>query len=214
MKLPYSSIFRAGGVGEDSEEFACGLSRAYMRFLLASQDFPHTFWEDGSRTVLSDTEQQLLESGTAALTKLRCNMIDVAIVASPVSNQFIENPSTDYPVGYSVDVENSDYAEITGLGEITINAAGFYTVDSSIRLHGALTTLSYFRHFLTLLVNGERYTLDDHEASGTWDTLNVFVGLKLAVGDVLNFEYRRAGPVGDVWLSSGETRLRMWILDA
>lgn len=137
MNLPYSYIFRdSGGVG-DSKISGCGLSKAYIRYLITLASSPiYNWYANGERVTLSDNELQLIERGDARLAEIALNGSDMISVVE-IAFDGIEIPQTFQTINadtmgdiIALTPGNVDWIERHYFGEtFLLTADGVYVVD-------------------------------------------------------------------------------------
>lgn len=192
MKLPYSLIFPNGGLGEDAEIDACGITNSCMRFFMSVISFPHTFWDDsGEQVILSDAERQLLESGTAVLSSLECPQPMLVMNLSPSFQQeFSASAWTD--VRLESGSISAAHFSADQLGQSwNVVKDGLYQFVTSVRINGSLTANGDFIHYHRLIFNGAVVPRTDGRTrlGNGWDTLNIVLFRNLTVGNYFNFQY-------------------------
>lgn len=209
MKLPYSSIFRSGGSGEDGDENACGLSDAYMRFLFAVQDYPHTFWDQdsGERVSLNDAERQLLERGIASLTKLGCELParKVASYYSPINQPVNNNTETNVYLGAGM--LDTDYVVSPVLpGTIDVVVGGLFRFYFTISTDPSTQTGS-FPYRIAIKRNGAINSLNASQRIAVRDTLQLEMTENLQAGDRLEFLFTQYSGHNNVILGANLTKV-------
>lgn len=211
MRLPYSLIFRSGGGGEDGEESACGLTRAYMRFLYSLLDFPHTFWDDDVRVGLSDVERQIIERGTAVLSSLECDCPMPELVLTAALSSDVAYPTAVHShLKFTASVELTDYVDWKeDDGELVFLLAGLYQVVVVTRVHGLITPAGAYNQLVGVRLNGVSRAWVQNLRQPVDATCNPVAIIPATAGQILSVTYwHNLG--SNATLRSGDTRI--WVV--
>lgn len=210
MRLPYDKIFLDGGGAEDSEIVACGLTAAYMRLLLSAAGDYFSFYQGDERVSLSDTEEQIIESGRAELSRLFiegvCSVDKVVFRGTPPNGHVIETGVTTN-VAHVTSQIDTEYASWDGT--ILTLQPGFYTVEARCRIDGTNSPPFGFRQIMTLQNElSQTLDVDDNfcESVGASMTIN-YIFFITSVGGVQHRYFQSSGR--NMLLAPGRTSLRV-----
>jgi len=213
MRCDYAHIFLGY---EPESNAACGLSYGYMRFLFQLASDYHSFWVDGDRVTLSDSENQLIENGTAVLADM---MINGCVGASPMVQvvDWEENGQSAPSAGGSAILRmtgtvDTNYFSVGS--QLVCQTAGLYLVSVAARprdtqVYFSVVTPWELRilHNLSIVpVSRSVYVPTDKPV-----TAEIVYAFDLAVGDTLLFHVFNGSTEGPMYFFE-DTRLQIWAL--
>jgi len=210
MRLDYPSIFNGF---EPSTIAACGLSYGYMRFLFQLASGFHSFWVDGDRVTLSDSENQLIEMGTAVLTDMMingCGGVPMLKVVDWVENGQSAPSSGGSAILRMTGVTDTNYFSVGS--QLVCQSAGMYLVSVSARprdtqVYFSVVTpweLRILHNLAITPIAKSVYVPADKSVSA-----NIVYAFDLSVGDTLLFHVYNGSTEGPMYFFEG-TRLQIW----
>lgn len=190
MPLSHSAVFY--GDGSDENNNACGLTDAYMRFLLSLSSGHYSFInQEGERVHLTDAEAQIIENGNTKLSSIYTGAcgVEIALRAVPTTNQTCQPNQYSNLVFGTHDIINGDLTTLNS-STWTINRAGQYLIMVTIGLHVPTLPSAAFRHLAHINLGGfPAYTDDRTRQVGESGSLHMSGMVYANQGTALVIEY-------------------------